>query len=66
MAYCTTIKPVPLAVIEAGRALLMCDLVPIGLPSSEQNAQNLQGPLNLPTKVVIQMQILQRHTSERE
>lgn len=41
----------------------MCDLVPIGLPSSEQNLQNPQGPLNLPTKVGIQMQILPRHAS---
>lgn len=35
----------------------MCDLVPIGPPGSEQNLQNPQGPLNLPTKVGIQMQI---------
>lgn len=44
----------------------MCDLVPIGLPSSELNLQNPQGPLNLPTKVGIQMQILQRHAPKRE
>lgn len=41
----------------------MCDFVPTGLPSSEQNVQNLQGPLHLPTKVGIQMLILQRHAT---
>lgn len=43
----------------------MCDLVPIGLLSFKENVQNLQAPLNLPTKVGIQMQMLQRHASER-
>ena len=62
-ACCNIIKPIPLVIIEAGRALLMCDFVPTSLPGSEQKVQNLQGPLNLPTKVGIQMQILQRHTS---
>lgn len=62
-ACCNIIKPVPLVIIEAGRALLMCDFVPTGLPGSEQNVKNLQGSLNLLTKVGIQMQIVQRHAS---
>lgn len=60
------IRPVPVVIIEAGRALLMCDFVPTGMPGSELNVENLQGPLNFPTKVGIQMQIEQRLAFMRE
>lgn len=60
-ACCNTIKPIRLVIIEAGRPLLMCDFVPTGLPRTKQNVHNLQGPLNLPTKVGIQMLITHRH-----
>lgn len=56
-----TITQIPLVIIEPGRALRMCDFVPIG-----QNVQTLQGPLNLPTKVGIQMQILKHPSSVLE
>lgn len=66
VAQWNSIKPVLWVIIEAGRALRVCDLVPIGLLRFQENVHNLPAPLNLPTKVGIQMQIRQRLASERE